>query len=174
MPATSPLMMAATDSGSLLEQITIVVPAAVAIRAAVSFVTIPPVPHCVPAVVVSATSLVMSSTTWMGRAVGSILGLAVYKASTSVIRNKRSASTSVATSADRVSLSPKRSSWTATVSCFCWVVYRFVVCVGLCWFVLVAPRSSSFFSSSPPLLLLFSSTPALSSLIPHPLHSRSR
>jgi hypothetical protein len=59
-------------SGLVLAQITIVVPAAVAIRAAVSLVTMPPVPHCVPVVVVSAVRRVMSSTTWMGVAVGSI------------------------------------------------------------------------------------------------------
>lgn len=49
---------------------TMVVPAAVAMRAAVSFVTMPPVPHCVPVVLVSAVSRVMSSTTWMGLASG--------------------------------------------------------------------------------------------------------
>ena len=88
VPATSPRMTAATASGSPLEQMTIVVPAAVAMRAAVSFVTMPPVPHCVPAVVVSAVSRERSSTTRIGVAVGSVLGLAVYSASTSVIRNK--------------------------------------------------------------------------------------
>jgi hypothetical protein len=50
---------------------TMVQPAAVAMRAAVSLVTMPPVPHCVPAEVVSAASCVMSSTTGMRRAEGS-------------------------------------------------------------------------------------------------------
>ena len=41
---------------------TIVVPAAMAMRAAVSFVAMPPVPHCVPCVLVSAWSFTMSCT----------------------------------------------------------------------------------------------------------------
>jgi hypothetical protein len=40
----------------------------------VSLVTMPPVPHCVPLLDVSAVSRVMSSTTWMGVALGSIWG----------------------------------------------------------------------------------------------------
>ena len=39
-----------------------VVPAAMAMRAAVSFVAMPPVPHCVPCVLVSACSFTMSCT----------------------------------------------------------------------------------------------------------------
>jgi hypothetical protein len=35
-------------------------------------VTMPPVPHCVPVVLVSAVREEMSSTSWMGVAVGSI------------------------------------------------------------------------------------------------------
>lgn len=61
-------------SGFVLAQMTMVVPAAVAMRAAVSLVTMPPVPHCVPLLDVSAVSRVMSSTTWMGVALGSIWG----------------------------------------------------------------------------------------------------
>jgi hypothetical protein len=53
VPTRSPLMMRGIRSGWLARQITMRQPAAVAIRAAVSFVAMPPVPHCVPAVLVS-------------------------------------------------------------------------------------------------------------------------
>jgi hypothetical protein len=46
-------MIAGIAWGSLDEQMTIVQPAAVAILAAVSFVTMPPVPHCESLPVVS-------------------------------------------------------------------------------------------------------------------------
>jgi hypothetical protein len=56
----------------------------------------------------------MSSTTRMGWAVGSVRGLLVYSASTSVSRNSHCASTIPATSADSVSLSPNRISYIDT------------------------------------------------------------
>ena len=46
VPACVPVMMPVMASGCEEEQMTIVQPAAVAMRAAVSLVTIPPVPHC--------------------------------------------------------------------------------------------------------------------------------
>ena len=46
VPACLPFMIPGIAWGSLEEQMTIVQPAAVAILAAVSFVTMPPVPHC--------------------------------------------------------------------------------------------------------------------------------
>jgi hypothetical protein len=49
-------------SGALELQMTMVQPAAVAMRPAVSLVAIPPVPHCVPRVDVSAVRREMSST----------------------------------------------------------------------------------------------------------------
>ena len=58
----------------------------------------------------------MFSTVSMRVALGSVAGLAVYKPSTSVRRKSHCASTSAATCADRVSLSPNLSSSTATVS----------------------------------------------------------
>lgn len=51
--------------------LTIVQPAATAILPAVSFVAIPPVPHCVPFVLVSALSVEKSSTSEIGLASGS-------------------------------------------------------------------------------------------------------
>ncbi len=53
VPACLPFMIAGIAWGSLDEQMTIVQPAAVAILAAVSFVTMPPVPHCESLPVVS-------------------------------------------------------------------------------------------------------------------------
>ena len=46
-------MTADIRSGSLARQMTVEQPAAVAMRAAVSLVAMPPVPHCVPRVLVS-------------------------------------------------------------------------------------------------------------------------
>eukprot|EP00982_Pelagococcus_subviridis_P013632 31268-Pelagococcus_subviridis.AAC.3 len=91
-------------------------PAAHAMRAAVSFVTIPPVPTEVPAPPTSTLRSLMLSTTSMSRASGFVPGFAVYSPSTSVSKKSHFASTSAATCADNVSLSPKRSSSTATVS----------------------------------------------------------
>jgi len=51
--------------------LTIVQPAATAILPAVSFVAMPPVPHCVPLVLVSALSVEKSSTSEIGLALGS-------------------------------------------------------------------------------------------------------
>ncbi len=53
VPACLPFMIPGIAWGSLEEQMTIVQPAAVAILAAVSFVTMPPVPHCESLPVVS-------------------------------------------------------------------------------------------------------------------------
>ena len=53
MPACLPFMIPGMAWGSLDEQMTIVQPAAVAILAAVNFVTIPPVPQCESAPLVS-------------------------------------------------------------------------------------------------------------------------
>lgn len=53
MPEWQPLTAWGMDSGTVEEQMTMRQPAAVARRAAVSLVAIPPVPHSVPAVVVS-------------------------------------------------------------------------------------------------------------------------
>ncbi len=63
-------MMSMMFSGSADEQMTMLQPAAVAMRAAVSLVTMPPVPHCVPVVLVSAVRALMSCTSWMGVASG--------------------------------------------------------------------------------------------------------
>ena len=110
-------------------------PAAHAIRAAVSFVTIPPVPTLLPAPPTSTSSSLMFSTTSIRLALGSVFGLDVYSPekhkvcmgrqsekikinspSTSVRRNSHCASDSAATCAESVSLSPNRSSSTATQS----------------------------------------------------------
>eukprot|EP00882_Tetradesmus_deserticola_P027159 GHRQ01030031.1.p1 GENE.GHRQ01030031.1~~GHRQ01030031.1.p1 ORF type:complete len:118 (+),score=38.23 GHRQ01030031.1:75-428(+) len=72
VPCRAPARISTMPSGLALVQITRQQPAAVAMRAAVSLVTMPPVPHCVPVVLVSAVSEEMSSTSWMGVAVGSI------------------------------------------------------------------------------------------------------
>mmetsp|Transcript_9113 Transcript_9113/g.22810 ORF Transcript_9113/g.22810 Transcript_9113/m.22810 type:complete len:202 (-) Transcript_9113:395-1000(-) len=99
-----------------LRQMTVRHPAAQAMRAAVSLVTIPPVPTLVPAPPTSTCRSLMFSTTSMRTASGSVLGLDVYSPSTSVSRNSHCASTSAATCALSVSLSPNLSSSTATVS----------------------------------------------------------
>ncbi len=62
VPTRSPASTWMTASGLLLLQITMVVPAAVAMRPAVSLVAMPPVPHCVPALPVSAVRRLMSCT----------------------------------------------------------------------------------------------------------------
>jgi hypothetical protein len=74
VPSRAPSKMPSIASGFALVQITRQQPAAVAMRAAVSLVTMPPVPHCVPVVLVSAVREEMSSTSWMGVAVGSSCG----------------------------------------------------------------------------------------------------
>ena len=71
-PPQNPGAPRARASGFALEHMTIVVPAAVAMRAAVSLVAMPPVPHCVPPLLVSAVREAMSSTTWIGTAAGSV------------------------------------------------------------------------------------------------------
>jgi hypothetical protein len=62
----SPASMSGMFSGTLELQMTMRQPAAVAMRPAVSLVAMPPVPHCVPAVLVSACRLARSCT-WVGR-----------------------------------------------------------------------------------------------------------
>ena len=79
-------------------------------------VIIPPVPTLEPAPPRSTSSSLMFSTTSMRVALRSVCGLAVYRPSTSVSRNSQRASTSAATCAESVSLSPNLSSSTATVS----------------------------------------------------------
>ena len=64
----------------------------------------------------STSSALMSSTTGIFTAVGSLEGFAVYSPSTSVNKNKYSASTNAATCALSESLSPNFNSSTATVS----------------------------------------------------------
>ncbi len=58
VPIRLPAMTAVMRSGSAARQMTVEQPAAVAMRAAVSLVAMPPVPHCVPRVLVS---------TWPGK-----------------------------------------------------------------------------------------------------------
>jgi hypothetical protein len=70
-PCFAPSKIWTMPSGFALVQMTMQQPPAVAMRAAVSFVTIPPVPHWVPLVLVSAVREEMSCTSWMGVAVGS-------------------------------------------------------------------------------------------------------
>ena len=53
VPTRLPAMTAVMRSGSDARQMTVEQPAAVAMRAAVSLVAMPPVPHCVPRVLVS-------------------------------------------------------------------------------------------------------------------------
>ena len=53
MPMRSPAMILGRLAGSAALQMTMRQPAAVAMRAAVSLVAMPPVPHCVPLVLVS-------------------------------------------------------------------------------------------------------------------------
>ena len=53
VPIRLPAMTAVMRSGSAARQMTVEQPAAVAMRAAVSLVAMPPVPHCVPRVLVS-------------------------------------------------------------------------------------------------------------------------
>jgi len=102
--------------------ITVVTPAAVANSAAINFVDIPPVPRDVPSVAVDTVcqykyisygrdipcrlTFSMSRTTLTGFASGLLLGLSVYKHSTSVSRNRKSAWTIDDDIADKVSLSP--------------------------------------------------------------------
>mmetsp|Transcript_4914 Transcript_4914/g.8995 ORF Transcript_4914/g.8995 Transcript_4914/m.8995 type:complete len:210 (+) Transcript_4914:954-1583(+) len=96
-----------------------VTPAAVASRAATIFVTIPPVPHCVPPLPSTPNPTCKSSrfcTIGIGFASGFVLGLSVYNISTSVNKNSHLAFTNPATNALSESLSPKRSSSVATVS----------------------------------------------------------
>lgn len=69
---------------------TVVVPAAVASSAAMSFVDMPPVPRDVPRVEVDTCCFTfsMSRTTLTGFASGLLRGLSVYKQSTSVKRKR--------------------------------------------------------------------------------------
>lgn len=53
VPMRSPAMILTMFEGSSALQMTMRQPAAVAMRAAVSLVAMPPVPHCVPCVLVS-------------------------------------------------------------------------------------------------------------------------
>ena len=93
-------------------------PAAVARSAAIIFVIIPPVPNELPEESTTTVSfnLLISSTTLIARAFGSILGLLLYKESTSVNRNRYSALIIPAVIPDNVSLSPKRISACETYS----------------------------------------------------------
>ena len=118
VPTGSPLSTQASTSFSRLElrQTIVLHPAAHAILAAVSFVTIPPVPTLLPAPPTSTSSSLMFSTTSIRLAPGSVFGLDVYSPSTSVSKKSHCASHSAATCADKVSLSPNRSSSTATQS----------------------------------------------------------
>mmetsp|Transcript_7557 Transcript_7557/g.25243 ORF Transcript_7557/g.25243 Transcript_7557/m.25243 type:complete len:211 (+) Transcript_7557:374-1006(+) len=118
VPTLSPRNTAASIAVSMFpDRHTIVLhPAAHAILAAVSFVTIPPVPTDDPAPPTSTSKSLMFSTTSMRRAFGSVCGLEVYNPSTSVSKKSHRASTKAATCALSVSLSPNFSSSTATVS----------------------------------------------------------
>ena len=91
-------------------------PARVAIRAARSFVTIPPVPRPEPPSPTSAASASRSATTSRRRALGWWRGSRSWSPSTSVSTTSKSASTRYATQADRVSLSPSFNSAVATLS----------------------------------------------------------
>ena len=100
-------------------------PAAPASCAALSFVKMPPVPHWLPELEPAASTVriaaATSATSRIGAAgaspgAGGLVGLLVYNASTSVARKSQPAPTMVATSAERVSLSPNLSSEIATES----------------------------------------------------------
>lgn len=62
VPRGCPCMIGSIASSFLLLQIAMRQPAALTIRAAVSLVAMPPVPHCVPFVDVSTARLAMSCT----------------------------------------------------------------------------------------------------------------
>mmetsp|Transcript_15358 Transcript_15358/g.30835 ORF Transcript_15358/g.30835 Transcript_15358/m.30835 type:complete len:253 (+) Transcript_15358:575-1333(+) len=113
--------------GCCAERMTVVTPAAEASCAALSFVAMPPVPHCVPdpPPPAAASTFLSASTTLCTSRIGAAgglpgsgvaLGLDVYSASTSVARNRCVAPTRMATRAESESLSPNRSSETATES----------------------------------------------------------
>jgi len=74
-------MMLHMFSGCLLVVMTVVTPAPVAISAAMSLVSIPPVPRLEPSVVVQTSSRMaaIDDTTGMNLADGSLRGFAVYK-----------------------------------------------------------------------------------------------
>lgn len=80
--------MSWTFLGFELLVMTVATPALVASLAATIFVLIPPVPSADPADETSAVREAVSETTSIGRADGSVLGLAVYRQSTSVIRKR--------------------------------------------------------------------------------------
>ena len=95
----------------------IAMPAWVTFRAAASLVAMPPVPRLLPLPpAISIRLSVISSTRGIRRASGFSRGLPVYRPSISLTSTSASASTRRATVADRLSLSPKRISSTATVS----------------------------------------------------------
>ena len=117
MPSSSHFNKRRKTSCSEPEAMTIVQPELIAILAALILVLIPPVPIDVPAPpAIFSISGVICGTSWRRFAFLSLLGLAVYNPSISDKIIKASASTKVATVADKVSLSPIFNSSTATAS----------------------------------------------------------
>ena len=105
------------QSARLPWQMTMGMPAAMSTRAALIFVIMPPEPTPDTAPPAAARmSRPTRSTTGMSVAAGSICGFAVYSPSMSESITMRSASMRQATSAAKVSLSPKRICSTDTVS----------------------------------------------------------
>ena len=108
VPIGSPTANLVRISGTRPLAMTTSVPDPVASRAAWSLVTMPPRPRRVPAPPARAsTRPSMRSIRWTSLARGSRRGSEVYRPSMSESNASRSASTRFATTADRLSLSPK-------------------------------------------------------------------
>jgi hypothetical protein len=93
-------------------------PASLALRAACSLLDMPPLPSGPELPASASTSRLTASTTGTNRALGSLRGSALCSPDTSLRMTNRSAPIRVATSDDRLSLSPKlkRISSIATLS----------------------------------------------------------
>mmetsp|Transcript_54446 Transcript_54446/g.121839 ORF Transcript_54446/g.121839 Transcript_54446/m.121839 type:complete len:279 (-) Transcript_54446:228-1064(-) len=115
-PTSSCVRKLKMRSGCLPCRIPHGMPAQWAVRAAFTFVDMPPVPSDEPASRVSTFSSKAWLTTRIGSADGSTLGFAVYRKSTSVKRNTPAASSCTAVSAAKLSLSPKRTPSVLVVS----------------------------------------------------------
>ena len=117
MPTASPFTALTRTFSAVPAATSTVTPDSVARRAACTFVAIPPIPLTVPAPDASATiSSEITRTSAINVAVECRRGSAVNNPSWSVSRTSRSASIRLATSAERLSLSPILISSVATTS----------------------------------------------------------
>ena len=117
MPTASPPAAASSDPGRVPSQITLGIPASLAISAAATLLRIPPEPKAeVRSPISISPSSEKSSTSSTGAASGSALGSALWRPSTLESRTSSRASSRIATWAARKSLSPKLISSVAVVS----------------------------------------------------------